>query len=109
MARVATLNAYHVQTTSYFLEKLRSTPDGDGSLLDHAMIVYGSGISDGNVHSHKNLPIMVLGGGDGRLKGNRHLRVPEETPLTNLHVTLLNKLGVSVERLGDSTGEVSGI
>ena len=109
MARVATLNAYHVQTTSYFLEKLRSMPDGDGSLLDHAMIVYGSGISDGNVHSHKNLPIMVLGGGDGRLKGNRHLRVPEETPLTNLHVTLLNKLGVSVERLGDSTGEVSGI
>jgi hypothetical protein len=109
MERVARINAYHVETTTYFLEKLRSTPDGDGSLLDHSMIVYGSGISDGNVHDHNNVPVLILGGGAGQLRGDRHVRVPKDTPLTNLHVTLLDKLGVEVDRLGDSTGELSGI
>jgi hypothetical protein len=109
MARVAKINQYHVKTFAYFLEKLQATSDGDGSLLDHATILYGGGLSDGNLHTHNELPIMVLGGGAGRLKGGRHLRYPKGTPLTNLHVTLLDKLGVPTDRLGDSTGVLQNL
>jgi len=106
LAKLAKINTYHISLFASFLEKLRATPDGDGSLLDHAMIVYGAGMSDSNIHDPKNLPILLAGGGAGQLKPGRHLRFPKDTPLANLHLTLLDKLGVHVERLGDSAGEL---
>jgi hypothetical protein len=106
IAKCAKVNVFHAKLFAYFLEKMRSTPDGDGSLLDHSIFLYGGGMSDGNQHSHLNLPILLVGGGAGQLKGGRHLRYPKETPLTNLHVALLDKLGVSVDRFGDSTGQL---
>ena len=107
LAKLVKINTYHITLFASFLEKLRSTPDGDGSLLDHVMIVYGAGMSDSNAHDPKNLPILLAGGGAGRLKSGSHLRFPKDTPLANLHVTLLDKLGVRVEKLGDSAGELS--
>ncbi len=107
LAKLAKINAYHVRLFAGFLEKLRSTPDGDGSLLDHTMIVYGAGMSDSNAHDPKNLPILLAGGGAGQLKSGRHVRFAKDTPLANLHVTLLDKLGVHVDKLGDSAGELS--
>ena len=106
IAKVIKINIYHMQTFAYFLEKLRSTPDGDGSLLDHSMILYGGGLSDGNMHSHENLPILLIGGGADRIKGGRHIRCPKDTPLPNLYVTMLDMLGVPVERVGSSTGKL---
>jgi hypothetical protein len=86
---------------------MRSTPDGDGNLLDHSMILYGSSISDGNAHTHHDLPLVLVGGGAGQLKGGRHLRYPKETPMNNLLVSMLDKAGVPVPaKLGDSTGEL---
>jgi len=104
LAKLTKINAYHTTLLASFLEKLRGTPDGDGSLLDHVMIMYGAGMSDSNAHSPYNLPILLLGGGAGQVKGGRHLVYPERTPLANLHVSLLDKLGVDVDRIGDSTG-----
>ena len=109
LEKLTTINTYHVELFASFLEKLRATPDGDGSLLDHVMILYGAGMSDSNSHSPYNLPILLLGGGAGQLKGGRHLVYPEQTPLANLHVSLLDKLGVEVDRLGDSTGSLSNL
>ena len=100
------INLHHIEQLTYFLNKLRSTTDGDGSLLDHTTILYGCGISDGNQHLHTNLPILVAGGGSGQIKGGRHIRYPEDTPLTNLQLTLLHKVGVKTESLGDSTGQL---
>ena len=107
LEKLTKINTYHVTLFASFLEKMRATPDGDGSLLDHSMILYGAGMSDSNAHSPYNLPILLLGGGAGKLKGGRHIVYPERTPLANLHVSLLDKLGVDVERLGDSTGSLS--
>jgi hypothetical protein len=106
--KVIQINTYHMKMFSYFLDKLRSTPDGDGSLLDHSMIIYGGGISNGNMHKHDNLPILLAGGGSGRLQGGRHLRYPleKQIPMTNLYLTLLDKVGIPVEKLGDSTGKL---
>ena len=109
LEKLTKINTYHVTLFASFLEKMRATPDGDGSLLDHAMILYGAGMSDSNAHSPYNLPIMLLGGGAGKLKGGRHIVYPDRTPLANLHVSLLDKLGVDVERLGDSTGGLSNL
>jgi hypothetical protein len=106
LAKLAKINNFHMQQFAYFLEKLKSTPDGDGTLLDHIAIVYGCGISDSNDHLHTNLPVLVVGGAAGQLKGGRHLRYSDETPLANLHVTLLDKLGVKTDSLGDSNGEL---
>jgi hypothetical protein len=106
LVKLAKINAYHVQMFAYFLEKLRSTPDGDGSLLDHAMILYGGGISDGDLHNHNDLPLVLAGSGAGRVKGGRHLKYPKDTPMTNLLVSLVDKVGVPVEKLGDSTGRL---
>ena len=106
MERLAKLNNFHIQQLAYFMERLRSTPDGDGSLLDHVTILYGCGISNGNQHLHTDLPILVAGGGTGQLKGGRHIRCAKDTPLANLELTLLEKLGVPTESLGDSTGQV---
>jgi hypothetical protein len=101
---LAKINTHHIRQFGYFLEKLRSTPDGDGSLLDHSLFLYGAGISDGNLHFHLDLPILLAGGSAGHLKGGRHLRYSSETPLANLHVAMLDKLGLPVEQFGDSTG-----
>lgn len=105
IAKLAKINHYHATFVAYFLEKLRTTADGDGSLLDHSIIIYGAGMSDSNAHDPTNLPILLVGGAAGRLKGGRHLRYPEGTPLANLHLTVLDMLGVHVDQLGDSNGE----
>ena len=104
--RFAVLNTYHVALFAYFLDKLQSTPDGDGSLLDHAMVLYGSGMSDGNQHNHTDLPIIVAGGASGRLKGGRHIRNASKTPMANLLLAMLETLQVPVEKFGDATGKV---
>ena len=100
----AKINTYHVDLLSSFLQKLNATPDGDGSLLDHSMILYGGGISDGDQHSHIDLPLVLAGGGAGQLDGGRHIRYPTDTPMTNLLLAMLDKVGVRTELLGDSTG-----
>jgi hypothetical protein len=99
------IQTHHVTLFTKYLEKLRSTPDGDGSLLDNVVILFGAGLSNSDRHTHSPLPTVVVGGGGGTIKGGRHLVYPEQTPLSNLHLTLLDKAGVAVERLGDSTGQ----
>jgi hypothetical protein len=106
IANVAKIDAYLVQTFAYFLEKLKATPDGDGNLLDHSLILYGSGLGDANVHTHHELPTAVLGGGAGQLKGGRHLNYAKDTPLNNLLVSLLYKAGVRTDNFGDATGQL---
>lgn len=103
----AKIDAYHIELLGHFLERLQATPDGDGSLLDHAIILYGSGMGNGNLHEHTNLPALVAGGGAGRLRTGRHLAYPEDTPKSNLLLSLMDKAGVPVEKLGDSTGQLS--
>ena len=90
----------------YYLEKLKSTPDGDGSLLDHSLVLYGSGMGNPNIHDHVNLPIVVAGGAAGKLKGGRHIKYAEPTPLANLHLTLLERVGVRMDTFADSQGKV---
>ncbi len=104
--KLAKINAHHVEMLAYFLDKLRQTPDGDGNLLDHSMILYGSSLADGNMHTHHDLPLVLAGGGAGQIKGGRHLRFPRETPMTNLLLSMLDKAGVPSEKIGDSTGKV---
>ena len=106
IARMAKINAFHVSLFAYFLEKLKSTPEGDGSLLDHSLYLYGSGMGNPNVHDHVNLPILVAGGGAAGVKGARHLRYDEPTPLANLHLTLLERVGVRMDTFADSKGKV---
>ena len=105
MAKCAIIQRYHLKLFAEFLEKMRKMPDGDGSLLDNVTLLYGGGISNSDRHTHGPLPTLLVGGGSGTLKGGRHIVYPEHTPLTNLQMTLLNKLGVPTEKLGDSTGE----
>ena len=105
MAKCAKIQRYHIHLFADYLGKLRNTPDGDGSLLDHVILLFGSGISNSDRHTHGPLPAFLVGGGSGTLKGGRHLVYPEHTPLTNLQLTLLNKLGVPSEKLGDSNGQ----
>ena len=100
------LNRYHVEQFAHLVKKLAETPDGDGTLLDQSLLVYGAGISDSNTHFHDNLPIALVGGRAAGLKGGRHIRYPDETPVTNLWMTLLDRMGVPAERIGDSTGQV---
>ena len=107
IAQMSKINRYHTQLFAQYLAKLRSTPDGDGSLLDHMTILYGSGISNSTRHSGDNLPLLVLGGGAGRLKGGRHIKYANAPAMANLLVTLMDKLDVPVERLGGSTGKLS--
>jgi hypothetical protein len=106
IANVAKIDAYLVKTFAYFLEKLKATPDGDGNLLDHSLILYGSGLGDANVHTHHDLPTAVFGAGGGRLKGGRHLKYAKETPLNNLLLSLLDMGGVHTDKFGDATGEL---
>ena len=112
MEKLAKINAFHISLFAHFLDRLRATSDGDGNLLDQVMITYGCGISDSNQHLHDNLPMLVAGGGSGQIGGGRHLRYPDDTPMTNLFLSLLGKMGVPLDQLGDSTGalhELSGL
>jgi uncharacterized protein DUF1552 len=102
----AKLNAYHLSMVAKFLEKLRATPDGDGSLLDHSLVLYGSGMSDGNGHTGSPLPHVLIGGASGRMKGNRHIVMPENTPMPNLLLAIAQKSGVEQDRFGVSSGVV---
>lgn len=104
--RVTRINCLHTEVFAYFLEKLKATREAGGTLLDHSMVVYLSGLSDGNRHSHEDLPVLVAGRGDGSLKPGRHLIYKKGTPMTNLYLTLLDRMGVQPERLGDSTGKL---
>jgi Protein of unknown function (DUF1552) len=106
IVKVAKINAYQVTKFAYLLERMRATPDGDGSLLDHATLIYGTGMGDCNAHDPRNIPVLLAGGGAGHLKGGRHIHYPKETPLANLHLTLLDKFGVNLDRIGDSTGRI---
>jgi hypothetical protein len=106
IARMAKINAFHVSLFAYFLEKLKATREGDGCLLDHAVYLYGSGMGNPNVHDHVNLPVLVAGGGAGRVKGARHIKYAEPTPLANLHLTLLEKVGVRLDAFADSKGKI---
>jgi hypothetical protein len=107
VAEFAKLNRYHVSLIPYFLEKLKNTPDGDGNLLDHSMILYGSPMGDGNVHNHKRVPVFLAGHANGKLKGNTHVRCADGTPMANILLTMGRKLGLPLEGFGDSTGEIA--
>ena len=109
IARMAKINTLHVSLFAEHLEQMQNTPEGDGSLLDHTLLLYGSGIGNPNVHNHTNLPILVAGGAADGMKGNRHIRYHKPTPLANLHLTLLDKMGVKRERFGDSNGMISDL
>jgi hypothetical protein len=109
IAKVAKINQFHVSLFAEFLRKLKSTPEGNGSLLDHALYLYGSGMGNPNVHDHTNLPILVAGGAAGRMQGGRHLQYAQPTPLANLHLTLLDKVGVPLDSFADSQGQVDGL
>jgi hypothetical protein len=106
IAKVAKINQFHVSLFSEFLQKLDKTPEGDGTLLDHVLYLYGSGMGNPNVHDHVNLPIIVAGGAAGNMRGNMHLRYKEPTPLANLHLTLLDKVGVRLDSFADSQGKI---
>ncbi|MBO0861255.1 MAG: DUF1552 domain-containing protein [Chloracidobacterium sp.] len=106
IAKVTKINEEHVRLFANLLERLKSTPDGDGNLLDNSLILYGSSISDGNAHTHHDLPIVLAGGGSGQVKGNRHLVYPKDTPLNNLLVSMLEKAEVPIDKFGDSTGKL---
>jgi hypothetical protein len=106
IAKVARINRFHVSLFAEFLEKLKATPEADGTLLDHVLYLYGSGMGNPNVHDHTNLPILVAGGAVGRMQGGRHIRYAEPTPLANLHLTLLDKVGVEIDSFADSRGKV---
>jgi hypothetical protein len=104
--KITRINTYHTTLFAYFLEKMKATKDGDGSLLDHSMLVYGGAICDGNTHSHVDLPVLLAGRGDGQLKPGRHIAYPSGTPMTNLYISLLERMNVKTEKLGDSTGQL---
>jgi Protein of unknown function (DUF1552) len=109
LAKLAKIDAYHVKQMSIFLGKLRQTPDGDATLLDNSMILYGGGISNGNMHNHEHLPIVLAGGGAGQLKGGRHIEYKQDTPMSNLLRSVLDKAGVHTDTLGDATGMLAEI
>jgi hypothetical protein len=106
MDQFALINKYHLEMFTYFVEKLASMPDGDGTLLDHTMLLYGSSMSNGNQHDHDPLPLVLVGGASGRLRGNRHIVAAPETPMANLLLSMLDVLGVREESFGDSTGRL---
>lgn len=109
IAKVARINQFHVSLFAEFLQKLKATPEGDGTLLDHSLYLYGSGMGNPNVHDHTNLPILVAGGAAGRMRGGRHIHYAQPTPLANLHLTLLDKVGVRLDSFADSQGQVEDL
>jgi hypothetical protein len=104
MDKFAVLNRYHVGIFTYLLDKLQNIPDGDGSLLDHSMVLYGSAMSDGNQHNHAPLPVILAGSASGRIRGGRHIRNPKDTTMSNLLLSMLHKLNIEADHFGDSTG-----
>jgi hypothetical protein len=106
IARMAKINRFHVSLFGEFLAKLKATPEGNGSLLDHVLYLYGSGMGNPNVHDHKNLPIIVAGGAAGKMRGGRHIQYAKPTPLANLHLTLLDRVGVRLDAFADSQGKL---
>lgn len=108
-AKIAKINHFHMTHFAYLLERLKSIPEGEGTLLDHSMIIYGSGISDGNRHNHNDLPILLAGRGCGKILPGRHVRYADETPLTNLYISMLERFDTPVEKVGDSTGALPGL
>jgi len=106
-AKISKINRFHMEQFAYFLERMAKTPEGDGSLLDHSMIMYGCAISDGDRHNHDDLPILVAGSGSGAMRTGRHVKFEKETPVANLFISMLNSVGVNVDAFGDSTGPLS--
>ena len=106
LAQFATINKYHVSTLAYLVEKMKKTNDGDGSLLDHSLIIYGSPMGDSNLHNHKRVPLILLGHANGQLKGRNHVLAADGTPAANMYLTMLRRLGIQAETFGDSTGEL---
>jgi hypothetical protein len=109
LAKLARINAYHVSLFASFVEKLQATPDGDGSLLDHSMYLLGSGMGNPDIHNHTNLPIVMAGGRTSKKKGARHIRYEQPAPLANLHLTLLEKVGVRLDTFADSSGKIADL
>jgi len=109
LAKIAKINTFHVSLFAQFLEKLKATPDGDGSLLDNTVYLYGSGMGNSSIHDHDNLPILVAGGGAAGMKGGRHIRYKDQEPLANLHLTLLERVGVQLDSFGDSNGKIKDL
>jgi hypothetical protein len=107
IADFAKINRYHVGLLPYFFEKLKNTPDGDGNLLDHSLVLYGSPIGDSNAHNHKRVPVFLAGHASGKVKGNLHVRCADATPMANVLLTVLHKVGMNVESVGDSTGVIA--
>jgi hypothetical protein len=107
IAEFAKLNRYHVSLLPYFLEKLKNAPDGDGNLLDHSLVLYGSPLGDSNAHNHKRVPIFLAGHAGGKVKGNLHVRCADSTPMANVLLTVMHKVGMNAESIGDSTGEIA--
>ncbi len=107
IAKTTKINIFHTKMLAYYLDKLRATPDGDGSLLDHSMILYGAALSDANLHLYTDLPLLLVAGGIGGIKGGQHIKFPARTPMSNMLLTMLDKANVPpVDRLGDSTGRL---
>lgn len=109
LAKLVKIQHYHLTLFAKFLDKLKSTPDGDGNLLDHSILLYGSCMSNSNIHNHNPLPTLLAGGGAGTLKGGRHLKYPEDTTMSNLLLTILNKVGVPTDKVGDSTNALTDV
>ena len=109
LEKLTKINTYHVSLIAYFMDKLKSIPDGDGTLLDHSLVLFGSSMSNSNMHNHSPLPVFVAGGACGRLKGGRHIKYPEDTPMANLLATTLVKAGLNEDHIGDSTGILSEV
>lgn len=106
LAKVAKVNEFHVSLFAEFLKSLQATPEGEGTLLDHSVFLYGSGMGDPDKHDHSDLPILVAGGAGGGIGGGRHIKFDQPTPLSNLHLTLLNSVGVPLETFADSSGTI---
>lgn len=108
-AKISQINLFHMQQFAYLVDKLKAMPEGNGSVLDHSMLVYGSGIGDGNRHNHNDLPVLLVGKANGTIETGRHLKYPKNTPLNNLYLELLDRMGAPIDTLGDSTGRLKGL
>src|SRR5262249_48666601 len=109
LEKIGKINKFHVEQLAYFLGKLKAVKEGNGTLLDNMMLVYGSGIGDGNRHNHDELPILLAGKGNGKLNPGRHVRYPHDTPIANLYLSLLLRLGIEQKKFGDSTGKLENL
>jgi hypothetical protein len=108
-AKIQKINTFHTGVLAHLLGKLRDAKEGNGCLLDNLMLVYGSGIGDGDRHNHDELPILMIGKGGGTIKPGKHIRYASETPLANLHLSLIERMGAKIDRLGDSTGRIDNL